>query len=217
MVVIALLLALVSLSWLKIYLKYQRTEDDDRLSLEIVFWRFFNYKIDIPIIMLKQKLTSVSLITRTELETGGIDSKELRGQSREYKVDSLRDIQHIIEHLPYLKMIIIDFSQFLRHLRLERFVWRIGIGTPDAAATGILSGIVWALMGNVTSFFYQQIAAGWAAPELKVEPNFKKEGFTTSLDCIFKIRVGNIMVTGLKLLKKKVLRRGVKNLGRTSD
>lgn len=212
-----LLLTLVFLSWLKIHLRYQRTQDDDKLSLEFFLWRFVNYKIDIPIIMLQQKLTNFSLITRTELETGGDSSRELLGQSREYSVDSIRDIMRIIEKLPYLKMIIIDFSQFLHHLRLERFIWRTGIGTPDAAATGILSGVVWALMGGATSFFYQQIAAGWAAPELKVEPNFKKEGFTTSLDCIFKIRVGNIMVTGLKLLKKKVLRRGVNNLGRASN
>ena len=199
-----LLLALVFCSWLKIHFKYLRSQDDDTISLEFFFWGFINYKIEVPVLVLEQKLTQISLTTRTELETGGDSSQELMGRSSKFSIDSIQDALRMIEEWwPYLKRIRTHINNFLRHLRLERFVWRTGIGTSDAAATGLLTGIAWAFMGGATSFFYRKIASGWSPPELRVEPNFKKEGFTTYLDCIFKIRVGHIMVTGFKLLLEK--------------
>lgn len=201
---------MVFLSHIKLHFKYFRIQEDDTVSLEFLFWGFINYKIEVPVLILQKKLSGFTLKTRTELETGGDYSQELMGKSVERNLNSL--IQKIQEILLYKE----EFGYFLRYLNVKRFAWNITIGTPDAAVTAILTGVAWSIMGNVTSQFYQKIAPGWHRPELQISPNFKKEVFSTSLDCIFKIRVGNIMVTGIKILKKKVTRLGGNEDGRTS-
>lgn len=212
-----LLLALVFFSYVKIHLKYYRVEEDDTVSLEFFLWGIINYKVEVPVIILQQKFSGISLTTRTELETGGEDSKELMGRHGKFSIESIEDaICKFREWWPFLESIMEDFDYFLRHLILKRFDWRIRFGTPDAAATGMLSGVAWSIMGMITSAFYKRLGPKWNQPVLKVEPDFRKQGFSTALDCIFKIRVGNIMVTGIKILKKKANRRGVNKLGRAS-
>lgn len=206
-------MALVFLSTLKLNFKYFRVQEDDTISLEFFLWGFINYKVEVPVLVVQQKLSGLSIKLRTELETGGDHSREVMGQSAEHYIESLNKVLKKFQELLLYKE---DFKYLLHHLRVERFAWQAQIGTPDAATTALLTGLAWGVMGNITSTFYQQIAPNWHKPQLQVEPNFKKEGFSTSLNCIFKIRVGNIMVTGLRILKKKVTRLGENNNGRTS-
>ncbi|MCL4439952.1 MAG: DUF2953 domain-containing protein [Firmicutes bacterium] len=211
-----MLLALVFFSYIKIHFKFFRFQEDDTVSLEFFLWGLINYKIEVPVLILQQKLSGFSLTTRTELETGGDNSREIMGRGNEYTYDLKQLLDKTRDWLPWLRAVWEDIEYLLHHLIMERFQWRVSIGTPDAAATGMLSGLAWGLMGNLTATFYRKIAPNGIRPELLVEPNFKKEGFSTSLDCIFKIRIGNIMITGIRIMKKKVNRRGVNILGRTS-
>ncbi|SHF04208.1 DUF2953 domain-containing protein [Desulforamulus putei] len=214
---LVLLPALVFFSHIKVHLKYFRIQEDDTVSLEFFLWGLFHHKIEVPVLILRQKLSGFSLTTRTELETGGDDSREIMSRENQYTVESINQvIEKLREWLPWMQAIKEDIDYLLRHLVIERFHWRVSIGTPDAAATGMLAGLAWGLLGSLTSLFYRKIAPNGIKPKISVEPNFKKEGFSTSIDCIFKIRIGNIMVTGIKILKKKVNRRGVNILGRTS-
>lgn len=205
---------MVCLSHIKLYFRYYRIQEDDTISLEFIFWGFINYKIEVPVLILQQKLSGFTLKTRTEVETGGDYSEELMGKSAVLHFNSLIKVLQKVQDLVLLFKD--EFEYFLRHLKVKRFAWNISIGTRDAAVTAILTGLIWIITGNITSAFYQKIAADWHKPELKVSPNFKKEVFSTSLNCIFKIRVGNIMVTGIKILKKKVTRLGGNKDGRTS-
>lgn len=214
---LGLLLALVYFSHIKIHFKYFRVQEDDTVSLEFFLWGLIHHKVEVPVLILQKKLSGFTLTTRTELETGGDESREIMGKENKYEFNSLQKIiNKIQEWLPWLRDIWEDIEYLLGHLIVERFRWRVSIGTPDAAVTGMVSGLIWGVMGNLISTFYRKIYPNHMRPELVVEPNFKKEGFSTSLDCIFKIRIGNIMVTGIRIMKKKVNRRGVNILGRTS-
>ncbi|MEG6521062.1 DUF2953 domain-containing protein [Desulfotomaculum sp. 1211_IL3151] len=210
-------MALVLLSDMKVHLKYFRVGEDDTISLEFFLLGFINYRLEVPVVIFRQKLSGISLTTRTELETGGENPKELMGRHGEHTISSVEEAMALYHRWwPYLKDIKKDIEHLLGHLNLERFIWKLKIGTGDAAATGIITGLAWSIMGGFTAAFYKKIALGRPKPELHVEPNFKKEVFSTSLDCIFKIRVGNIMITGIKIIYKKVKRRGVNDVVRTS-
>ncbi|AEF94873.1 hypothetical protein Desca_2034 [Desulfotomaculum nigrificans CO-1-SRB] len=215
---VGLLLTLVLLSYLRVHLKYFRWQEDDILSMDFfLFGGFIKYRIEVPVIVLQQKLSGFTLATRTELETGGDDSLELIGCNKEFTIKNIQEaLSTFKQWWPFMKALPEDILKFLKHLRVKSFNWRTDIGTPDAAATGMLAGLAWAVKGSLTSIFYQKIAPGGERPVLTVEPNFRKQGFTTTLDCIFEIRVGNIMVTGIKILQKLVTRRGVNKIGRAS-
>ena len=215
---LGLLLALVLLSKIKVHLKYFRQEEDDTVSLEFfLFAGLIHYKLELPVLIFQKEKSGVSLKTRTELETGGKASREITGKPGEFKIESLEEaITKFREWWLLLQNIKIDIERFLRRIHLQHFYWTIRIGTPDAAATGLLTGLIWAAMGGITSYLFHRVSSEGQKPVLKVDPDFRKQGFSTSFDCIFKIRVGHIMVTGIKILIKMVYRRGVKHFGRAS-
>ncbi|WP_238442587.1 DUF2953 domain-containing protein [Desulforamulus reducens] len=199
------------------HFKYFRVAEDDTISFEFFLLGFIHYKIEVPVVIFQQKLSGISLTTRTELETGGDHSEELLGKQEKRTISSIGEAKNLCHRWwPFFRAIKPDMDYLLAHLSLERFVWKLRIGTGDAAVTGIITGVAWGIMGSITSLFYKKIATNKPEPELQVEPNFKKEVFSTSIDCIFKIRVVNIMVTGIKILQKKVKRRGVNDVVRTS-
>lgn len=210
-------MTLVFFSYMKVHFKYFRVGEDDTVSLEFLLLGFINYKLEVPVIIFQQKLSGIYLKTRTELETGGEYSKELMGRQGEHTITSIKEAVELYHRwCPFMKAIREDIEYLLEHLILERFIWKLKIGTGDAAATGIITGFAWSIMGGLTSLFYKMVAPGRPKPELQVEPNFNKEIFSTAFDCIFKIRIGNIMITGIKILYKKVKRRGVNDVVRTS-
>ncbi|GAB6156977.1 hypothetical protein JCM39194_01770 [Desulfotomaculum varum] len=208
---------MVFLSFIKIRFKYFRLHEDDIVSIEFFLWGVFHYKVEIPVLMLRQKMAGFSLISRTELETGPGAPQEIMSQENHITVTGVQQLlDKLHKWLSWLQVIQEDIDFFLEHLVLERFYWRISFGTMDAAATGMLAGLAWSFAGAVTALFYHKIAPSRVQPVIKVEPDFEKAGFTTSADCIFKIRIGYIMVTGMKILKKKANTQGVNFLGRTS-
>lgn len=211
------MLALVLSSYLKIEFQYTREQDDDTISLEFFLWGFINYKIEMPVLILQHKLSGLSITTRTELETGGEQSREIMGKPSKFSIESLQEAICKFElWWPLIKDLKADLERLLAHTRINNFQWRIAIGTKDAAATGLITGITWSLMGGVMTLLAPKFGIWKKKPELQVDPDFRKEGFSTSLNCIFKIRLGYIMVTGIKILKKMVKRRGVKGIVRTS-
>ncbi|MCL6558722.1 MAG: DUF2953 domain-containing protein [Firmicutes bacterium] len=208
---------MVFLSFIKIRFQYFRLNEDDIVSIEFFLWGVFHHKVEIPVLMLRQKMAGFSLISRTELETGQGTPQEIMSRENHITVTSVQQLlDKLHKWLSWLQVVQEDIDFFLEHLVLERFYWRISFGTTDAAATGMLAGLAWSLAGVVTALFYHKIAPSRVQPVIKVEPDFEKAGFATSADCIFKIRIGYIMVTGLKILKKKANRQGVNFLGRTS-
>ena len=182
-----------------------------------MFSGVIHYKLEMPVINLRQKFSGIKVAARAEMETGGADSRELVGKHKKFTIESIEEaISKFRQWRPFLESIREDVAYFVRHIQINRFHWSSRIGAPDAAATGMLAGLAWTLMGGITTCVYRQAAPEWDRPVLAVEPDFRKQGLSTSLDCIFKIRVGNIMVTGIKILIKLVKRRGVNKFGRAS-
>ncbi|RYD02901.1 hypothetical protein N752_22205 [Desulforamulus aquiferis] len=206
---LGLLLALVLFSHLIIHFRYFREQEDDTISVEFFLWSFINYKIEIPVLTLQNKLSGISLTTRTELETGGDNSRELLGKAGKFSIESLEDaICKFKQWWPLVDEMKVIADYFLSHIRVTCLEWHTKIGTGDAAVTGFLTGFLYSFKGGIISAFYRKLANA-GNPKISVEPNFRKEQFSTSINCIFKIRVGNIMVTGVKIFMKMVKRRGV--------
>ncbi|MBE3595793.1 MAG: DUF2953 domain-containing protein [Hydrogenibacillus sp.] len=85
-----------------------------------------------------------------------------------------------------------------RNIHLTSFRWRSIVGTGDAAESAILSG----LAHQVKTFVWVLLASWTTAervPELTVKPDFRAPNFTTALDCIAHIRLGDAMLTAIKI------------------
>lgn len=95
----------------------------------------------------------------------------------------------------------------LRHVRLEALTWETKLGVKDAAATGLLVGMIWALKGAAITFFQSRFRMDEHKSSITVSPYFNHEYFSTFFHCIFTIRLVHVMNVQLKLLWYKLRQR----------
>lgn len=77
------------------------------------------------------------------------------------------------------------------------FITRVGIG--DCAATAVLCGIIWSILGNLR--MQKNSSKMLTDVNFKVLPDFKKMVFIIHMDCIFTFKTVNIMYV-YNLVKK---------------
>jgi len=79
----------------------------------------------------------------------------------------------------------------------QRFVWRTVIGGPEPALLGPAVGLAWNVKGVILGFLTNEYLFK-KPPFLLVVPCFSEAGWETMLDCIFEIKLGHIIVAGIK-------------------
>ncbi|MHB8184271.1 MAG: DUF2953 domain-containing protein, partial [Candidatus Desulforudaceae bacterium] len=81
--------------------------------------------------------------------------------------------------------------------RIKKLEWVSEFGLSSASSTGMLTGLAWSVKGIVLSAIssYSHLET---TPRISVRPNFQKPLFHTLVDCIFSIRIGHLMLGGLK-------------------
>jgi hypothetical protein len=98
--------------------------------------------------------------------------------------------------------------------RFTRLVWRTVVGKQDPAATGMTMGLLWGIKGIATSF----LQSGYVfknPPRIVAIPSFTGTTWETLLDCIFEIKIGHIILAGMKEYISEVV--GGRNNAGTPD
>jgi len=75
----------------------------------------------------------------------------------------------------------------------QRFQWSTQIGTGDAALTAMLSGILWTLKTSVTGYLQAKYRFV-KQPEVVVTSDFQTPGLKMAFDCIFRVKLGYIII-----------------------
>jgi len=88
----------------------------------------------------------------------------------------------------------------IRHIKCTRFFWKTRIGFEDAAQAGLSSGALWGIKGIVLSFLHRTVDSENCKTEIDVTPVFCRQEFETRVDCIFNLRVGYIIIAGIRLV-----------------
>ena len=153
--------------------------------------------------------------TKESKEFVGENAGQERGMSRREEeknqfdpIDPLMDIYTFIQKISKLKDIV---TGFLKKVHVSKFDWSTQFGTGDAASTGILTGIAWAIKG-VTLGLFSKYFTVTDHPIIGVTPHFNKEVFQTRFQCIFRFRIGHAIVAGIQLFNfwRKTRRKPIK-------
>ncbi|MFA6808182.1 MAG: DUF2953 domain-containing protein, partial [Eubacteriales bacterium] len=87
------------------------------------------------------------------------------------------------------------------------------IGFNDAAYTGMVTGLVWAFLGNMNSKAIRTVDFKNNNFNVDVKPNFNRQIFSLYFKSIISLRISHIIFTIFKLFK---IARRLKN-GRSSN
>lgn len=186
MAALVILLFLVAVSFVRIHLHYEKEGADDRLMVRITWLRYFSHTVSIPAANLQARLKQPSTIK--------VETESLRAE-----VSLLLMLRTVLHYLGRLHR---GFRYAAGHSKIKKLEWCSEFGTADAAHTGLIAGLAWSLksaaLTAVSAYSHLE-----TMPRIHVRPHFRKVFFCTLFDCIFEIRIGHIMIAGLKTVRAR--------------
>ncbi|MTI79357.1 MAG: DUF2953 domain-containing protein [Firmicutes bacterium] len=215
LVFILLLVPLVIMP-LRIRIRYKQENFDDLVILEMGLWKLPTYKLTLPKLDLKAKISGVTLKTSQNIENSGelvrkivttllgMPGKEDNMANEEKKVKIPFNITKIKNRIKKQKKLYHRnkpaIQYLLNHVKCTQLKWKTNFGVGDAATTGWLTGLIWTGKTTVLTKLFSLVIPPNHQPKLEVQPKFNKNELIINFDCIFEVRIVHIMVTGIKIL-----------------
>jgi hypothetical protein len=180
-----------------IHVRYSRNREDDRIYVRISAL-FLTYTLEIPTVKVIAQVRSGKLLHWRM--AGGLQNQEKKPRGITLtleKIEKMRRIWHTyLENIYNYK---VWLRKTLKIFKVEEFHWMTEMGAGDAAMTGTLVGLLWAVKGSVLSLVSYFFTFN-AHPRLDVRPRFQEEVFTTHVSCIIRFWLGQAMFAGLRLV-----------------
>jgi hypothetical protein len=198
---IVFMFILILITKLPITLSLYHGNDNDHFKVKLRAWfGLLRYTIDVPMVKLDDDGPNIV-----------VEEKNIRGKENEPSsekeskkkftpsdfINSLNDTKEILIHVKEMHKII---KRFLRKVKIDQVLWKTLFGTGDAAATGTMTGAIWALKGSIIGLIsgYMRLQT---QPSIEVIPSFQKAVIQTHFSCIIQFRIGNAILVGFKILR----------------
>ena len=200
---IIILLILVLFSSIKIKFKLLKDNTCEELIFHFyLLYGLIKYRMEIPFVEI---LNKAQAITSTEINSDiEISNQEaIKDHKREdFSWDELESMynQATMMYRKYK----IGIQYINEKLVMDEISWLTEVGVGDAAATAITTGFFWAIKSNIIALLIKKLEL--KSYHVNVFPFYGADKFNTSLDCIITLKIGYIIIAGLKILTKKLNR-----------
>lgn len=181
-------------------LYYRRQEEKDHVDLKISALKgIWQFKMSIPTINLAWE-EGPQIETQEEAQA---PSGEKRKGMQKLRVKYFRG-EFFYQLIPNIPGLLIQFNRikkkFYKGIICKEYSWEVEYGHENPAQTAIVAGGFWSMLGYSLARMYNTVTMEVSQPRIMVKPMFNNPGFSTDLHCIFKVRIGHIMVVGLEFL-----------------
>lgn len=198
LIVIIVILALFY-SNIRVEVNFKRHDQNDILIITIiVLYGIFRFKKQIPFMDLVKGRKNVPAL---ELQSESL--LNAKNKSKDKSVINMKEFEKIFKRYKELyekfKKYIIPFLRDIKpKLSINYITWKTEIGVNDAAYTAIITGAFWSIKSTIISLIHNHfnLHDGF----IHVAPNYNYKTFKTSIDCIFTIKLGDIITVGMKTL-----------------
>jgi hypothetical protein len=201
--VIAIILICCILLFSKIYINiiYKRNEANDYISVNVyTIKKFVSYEMEVPIIQLVES-NGLSWLDSTIKTIHSHDRSHRNREERFMKKTAKLYSKHpsklksaIKEFHYYTQLYCRIIDKILMSVTCEKFYWKTVYGSEDAANTGIITGLLWAGKAFIINRLKRHIFC-MEKPIIAVNPIFGHNHFDIDFQCIFSIKLGNVIKT----------------------
>ncbi|HWI55239.1 MAG TPA: DUF2953 domain-containing protein [Desulfobacteria bacterium] len=186
---------------------YRRDGEDDHLKVEMTLLRrLISYKTEIPVVELDKFFLDPVLKVEADIE--GVVSDPIADKGMIIKVPIIKIIRKlpmfIKSGMHYLKRYQEVLYGLLKSIRCYQLKWITQIGLEDPADTGMIIGLIWSVKGFMYRVFQSNVGSMEQKPEFCVIPNFGSSCLKLDFHCIFDMRIGHIIIAGLKFVKLRL-------------
>lgn len=191
-----LLIMLFLITKVHITIRYLHHRDNDSLTVRFRVWGIISYTYKVPLIAIDSE--SPSIVLKEETQKGHMKKQTNKKKITKHDIlDKMAFFQRLLENIENFHKIL---KRFLSHMTVSQFDWHTRFGLGDAAWTGIATGAVWSIKGNILALMdhYMNLLTN---PQLSVEPVWQEEDSETNLSCMISFRIGHAMGAGLQIVK----------------
>lgn len=189
-----------------ITMRYRRNGADDSLDIDVAMLnRLIHYQVNIPVVRIVERyglpwLESQMETARDEIETHSKREQAFAKNTWDIYWRHPRKWRTLIRMFRYYTRLYKKFTgKILGQMSCEKLHWRTRLGTDDAAVTALASGALWAVKGQLYVYLKRRVKHA-VAPVFHVTPLFNAKAFDMEFECIFSIRLGNVINAMLSLV-----------------
>lgn len=204
--IILIILAFIMSSYIHCHLYINRVQDRDQISVQFkALYGWIKLRYDIPMLQFMNLSEGVKVELGEQNKHMPIGDHHKKNNIDWDAIAGAYDrVMHVIHRVNgYFHWL----KQTLRKLHVTEFNWYTRVGAGDAPQTAMLSGTIWALKGTLSGWLFHHVTLD-KTPQFSVMPMYNRTLFSTELACITKIRTGNAIIAGLKLLARMRLEKG---------
>jgi len=200
-VTLANLVIICLLFYSKIYiqLQYQRDGSNDYIAIDVYFFKkLLAYSMEVPIIELGDIKNSFWL--KSTIKTNhSQDETHIKREQRFIKKTvkfymlhptRLRRVARLVRY--YTRLYCRMMNKIVKTMQCEQLQWKTIYGSEDAALTGIGTGILWTIKALLITRLKSHVIVT-KKPIISVSPVFGHNSFKVDFQCIFSIRLGNVI------------------------
>ncbi|WP_202078652.1 DUF2953 domain-containing protein [Caldalkalibacillus salinus] len=211
-VVLAIFLAwiiffiIILFTQVQVTIHVQRKGANDKLKTKVMAWfGLIHLETETPIVKLQGDMTGAEYQMELKSPNMSLDESSFKVTPNEATQIQSR-LLTVIQRVHHLHVVL---KRFLKTIHLLKFEWRTSIGTGDAAETGVISGIAWSTKAAVVGVIQTYLSLR-ALPRFAVKPHFQEKKIETELRCMIRLRIGNAILAGIRMLLNLRKRRDVK-------
>lgn len=208
LVILLILCCLLLMMPVKVNFWYQRHGSDDLCQVKISsFGGLIKVNIAIPIV--EQRFNWLWPYFRFVFRSRawGVQLKEVTYlKPPEWSWDGIR--LWLIKLHSVLSAVKPSMSYVLSKGKIQQLSLQTKLGTEDAAATGILTGLVWGLNSTFFAWLTHRVGKVEASPSISVVPVFNAPTFAFDIHCIFEVGAGHIIIAGVTAIRNMWRQRG---------
>jgi hypothetical protein len=98
----------------------------------------------------------------------------------------------------------------------SKFTWITRFGTGEPVSTATIYGILWGVKSSLLSFLHRQVKFT-GQPEIRVIPDFQNYRLDLIFDCIFRVKLGYIIIAAFVARFRHRMMKGGIGVGRSSN
>lgn len=200
-VLLATMLIMVALARLHIYivLDYHRRKADDGLTVEVyLLKRLIVYRLEVPLMKLSER--GVLPWLEGQLRTGREKTATHTKAEQRFAANTWEIFFHDPKHWDYLahqfnyytRLYSRMIDKLLAALVCEKLSWETRFGSDDPAATSVMTGVLWFIKMQTYSLMKRRLKFA-RRPLIQVTPLYTWVGLEVDFQCIFRIRLGNVI------------------------
>lgn len=205
---------------------YTKDIHKHKLSCRVSILSIINlYQLELPDLQANLNIWEQELLSFKTKTQNSLDGPEKQDIEVRNPLKLLKDVWPILVKIyPYLlkiyKPLDVITKKFFATIKCQELTWSTEIGLHDAAVTALLSGALWNIKYNIKRNLLNNVEASQTRINFRTDPLFNKSCFNVNFRCIFMVRIGNIIITNLKvgtLLIRSLLTKGGVHAERPSN